>query len=512
MNPTQKVPKYKDPVLDATGKQIGVAVFDPNTGKALQGAEAFNPNTGTPITSNMLAPKAELKLPEATVDTTATSLLNDEVTKAQSAIEKEQAKLQTERNTQVTDISKLIQDIANTESKQTQYAIDAGADIANEKIQNIDDEMLVQSRALKAKIEQIRSNPQITQNMASLLVNDEERKAASYVADLSITKSILSRDYDKAIKTAERKVEAELAPMKAALEAKKFVFDNNKDYFNTVQKAKFDRLIKEEDRKYNEEKDKLDTINKLVITAQQNGADQATIDKIRNAKDTTEASVAIGKYASDPLERKIKEAQLAKINQDMSQDRVKFGERNAVVGATDIISTLPKAQQDRYYKLQNDFDTVTKTYRGAIDAQKNLQALSKDSTAQDQTAIIFSYMKTLDPTSTVREGEFALVGKTAGLSDLAVNALKKLDSGKRLNDQQIKDIVGASSKLSTQAKKNLDATSAEFDRRASKFGLPTGLFYEPQEIPKLTEDEFVNTLIPEQSTKSIFSVFNTKFR
>lgn len=473
-------------------------------------------NTAVPpvITSDMLKPQPELKLPEKAVPAPSPILAEADAL-VQTSLEKQAADAKKTQDTNVSDITQLMEAIGGVEGKRGQYQEDAGVFVNQDAIKDIDDQLLVQSRALKARNEEIRRNPQLTQSMAARLMNEEERKAASTTADLMVTRSLLNRDVDRAIEIANRKVEAELAPLKTQLEAKKFVFDNNKDWLSTLQKTALETAIKKDEREITKKEDIQKKNEEMYIQASLYEAPADVLSKARKAinegKDNTEVAEIIGKYAADPIERAIKQAQLAKLNQDISQDRTKFNERNAVVSAGDIISTLPKAQQDRYYKLQNDFDATSKTYRGAIDAANNIKALSKDSTAQDQTAIIFSYMKTLDPSSTVREGEFALVGKTAGLSDLAVNALKKLDSGKRLNEQQIADIVGAANKLANQSKKNLDATSAEYDRRASKFGLPSGLFYEPQEIPKLTEDEFVETLIPSKQS-SPFSIFNKKFR
>lgn len=337
MNPTQKVPNYKDPVLDATGKQIGVAVFDPNTGLPLAGATTsgnqFNPNTGVKIsvpkvpdviTSDVMKPsQGSLVLPESTTPAPSTLMADGEVT-AQTAIERRAADAQKKQDTGANDIVKLIQDISATEGKRATYQEDAGVSANKEAINNIDDQLLIQTRALKAKNEEIRKNPFITQNMASLLMSEEERKATSTTADLMIQRSLLTRDVDRAMAIADRKVEAELAPLKAQLDAKKFLFDNNKDWLSTLQQTALSERIKKEERAYNTEKDKKTEINKLVITALQNGADATTVEKIKNAKDVTEASVAIGKYASDPLERQIKQAQLNKINQDIAESKAKI--------------------------------------------------------------------------------------------------------------------------------------------------------------------------------------------
>lgn len=56
--------------------------------------------------------------------------------------------------------------------------------------------------------------------------------------------------------------------------------------------------------------------------------------------------------------------------------------------------------------------------------------------AQDDLALIFSFMKILDPGSVVREGEFANAQNTAGIPDRVVNAYNNALRGTRLSDGQ----------------------------------------------------------------------------
>lgn len=56
--------------------------------------------------------------------------------------------------------------------------------------------------------------------------------------------------------------------------------------------------------------------------------------------------------------------------------------------------------------------------------------------AADDLALIFSYMKMLDPGSVVREGEFANAQNTAGVPERVVNAYNRALDGTRLSDSQ----------------------------------------------------------------------------
>lgn len=274
---------------------------------------------------------------------------------------------------------------------------------------------------------------------------------------------------------AKQAVETKYAPYKELLETLKMQTEALQPILTADEKKqareqdiRTNLALKEVDKAQKNE----EMLNSMIINAASQNAPQTLLAKAKLEKDPAKAAMILGEYAGDYYKTQLLKAEINKTYKQIQA-------LSQPISATGKIETLPKAQQERYYKLQGDFDKAAEKYKGAIDAAKNLNALSVNSTAQDQTAIIFSYMKTLDPSSTVREGEFALVGNTAGLGDRAINALAKLDSGKRLTEQQITDIVGAANKLANVSRKNLDATAQEYDRRATKFGLPTGLFYEP---------------------------------
>jgi len=64
------------------------------------------------------------------------------------------------------------------------------------------------------------------------------------------------------------------------------------------------------------------------------------------------------------------------------------------------------------------------------------KARAGKATATDDLAMIFAFMKMLDPGSVVREGEFANAQNTAGIPDRVVNAYNRALKGTRLSDKQ----------------------------------------------------------------------------
>lgn len=381
-------------------------------------------------------------------------------------------------------------------ASQTQAEQQTGFTQANKELADLNAQYL----SKKAEYDKLNANIEATAGgkglTTSMMLGQQGAVNRAAAADLGLLQAqILGKQgqVEAAQSAANRAVDLMYQDREAVYNTKLKQLELIKDKLTGEESKRAKALeyaLNKEQKALEEEKANKKAITEMTLTALSSGAPQSAIDAASKATDTLTAAKILGKYSPETLKYellkeqiKTEKAQRANYNASAAKTRKETDQIGAaVVGLDGLISTLPKSSQERYYKLQGDFDAATKNYRGAIDSANSITALSKDSTPQQQTAMIFQYMKTLDPSSTVREGEFALVGKTAGLSDRAVNALRKLDNGSRLNEAQIADIVGAAQVLSRNAKQNLDLTSAEYDRRAAKFGLPTGLFYEPQEV------------------------------
>lgn len=79
------------------------------------------------------------------------------------------------------------------------------------------------------------------------------------------------------------------------------------------------------------------------------------------------------------------------------------------------LSMEDKFNQER--ALRNDFEKSTEEFRGLTDAYGRILVGAEDKSGLGDMTIIFNYMKMLDPTSTVREGEYASAKNTQGVSE-----------------------------------------------------------------------------------------------
>ena len=140
---------------------------------------------------------------------------------------------------------------------------------------------------------------------------------------------------------------------------------------------------------------------------------------------------------------------------------------------------IEPATQTDLYKNEDDlskrFDTASKDFAGQSQAYSRLisSAQNKDSPAS-QMAVIFNYLKVLDPASTVREGEFATVSGLGGLKAQLQALYKKVEGGDLLLPEQIDDIVRAANGMYTEAQDQQGGNYNRFRQTAENRGLNPG--------------------------------------
>lgn len=123
-------------------------------------------------------------------------------------------------------------------------------------------------------------------------------------------------------------------------------------------------------------------------------------------------------------------------------DDVKGKIKNAAVTGLDA-----KTRQS----INKDLTQLTKDTTNIYKTAKDLDKLRDNPSGPAAIAMVFKFMKALDPTSVVREGEFATAEGSSGVPDKLANYFNKLLSGERLADSQIDDFVTTAKVLSNSA-------------------------------------------------------------
>lgn len=93
----------------------------------------------------------------------------------------------------------------------------------------------------------------------------------------------------------------------------------------------------------------------------------------------------------------------------------------------------------------------------------------------DDIALIFSFMKTLDPGSTVREGEYATAKNAGSVPESVVNTYNQILNGKFLNDDQRKNFIETARKSYSGIAKEAETVANRYRSMAKDRGIPENL-------------------------------------
>lgn len=134
------------------------------------------------------------------------------------------------------------------------------------------------------------------------------------------------------------------------------------------------------------------------------------------------------------------------------------------------------------------FEPVALAFQDSVNSFQRLQASVDDPSPTGDVALIFSFMRLLDPSSVVREGEFAVAEETAGIPSRIRNLYNKAVEGVRLNPTQRKDFVNRGEKLFKKAEGSFKKNKGEFEKLARKNKIdPTNIL---REVGLIDQNQF----------------------
>lgn len=121
-------------------------------------------------------------------------------------------------------------------------------------------------------------------------------------------------------------------------------------------------------------------------------------------------------------------------------------------------------------KLRDEFNKndVVKVFNEQVASFGRINASVSDPSAAGDLALIFNFMKLLDPGSVVREGEFANAQNAAGVPERVVNVYNNLIKGERLNEKQRKDFFDRANMLYGKAKNSFDRQYERYKKLAER--------------------------------------------
>lgn len=142
--------------------------------------------------------------------------------------------------------------------------------------------------------------------------------------------------------------------------------------------------------------------------------------------------------------------------QDRQMFVSQFGEKSPQVMAFDEANLSDPTKLSDVAGIRKEFTTQSQDFVKIRDAYNKIEAAASEPSAAGDLAMIFGYMKILDPISAVREGEQASAANAASVPERVRAQYNRALTGERLTDEIRKDFLGQSRKLfSTQARTHL---------------------------------------------------------
>lgn len=212
----------------------------------------------------------------------------------------------------------LLEGLTSTSGKEEltddAYSRGGGVDDLQGELDGINQEIREEQHSLRRKLEAIEKNPEgLFGGALRDKMEDTRTESLRKQADLSIIQMGVQGRYDSAKEIADRAVAIQFERQERRIQGLNLLYGEYKDLFNTAEQRAFEAAQKERQDKIDEEKTLQTDIYKLALDAQKNGAPSSIVRSVMQAKTREDAAAAVGQYGTDPLDRALKRAQLAKL-------------------------------------------------------------------------------------------------------------------------------------------------------------------------------------------------------
>ena len=167
-----------------------------------------------------------------------------------------------------------------------------------------------------------------------------------------------------------------------------------------------------------------------------------------NYQDMAMMYPAVAKQAELKMQKRALEATTAKEQRDIQKETVKM-------------------EGD----LRKEFTTINSDFKKVRDSYGRIIASAKDPSAAGDLAMIFNYMKMLDPGSVVRESEFANAAATGSYRERMKAGMARLLKGERLSEEMRADFFNRAAMLYEPMKTTYTQVHQQFTGLANAYGV-----------------------------------------
>ena len=210
--------------------------------------------------------------------------------------------------------------------------------------------------------------------------------------------------------------------------------------------------------------------------------DKNKIDKIEMAKQQMAAKQV------QANEARLKEAQRDLMKDFIIQKKLKLEN----LSPSQISSIFNKEDFKNAQNLRGEYNSETRNLGTSkvISAFNRIEQAVKNPSAAGDLAMVFNFMKMLDPGSVVRESEFRNAADAGALTDrVAQKAYDQIVSGRFLSPNQRKDFKNRAAKLLKGQLKSQDMINKRYKKLARNSGIPDSLVVQEYSVNELSPRE-----------------------
>lgn len=293
------------PFIDANGNPQ-TAEYDPNNGSKLAAGQTVQaPTISADGLSTTVNPPVTTTPPPLTGHVGLTGMVtsnNDQILQKYATDQQNTDAAKSAMGSDSSDITKLMNQIGGIKQQEDQVELNPDLVAQQTQILKLSNQITAANKATTDEVNLIQQqNPDGFMGTAGQdHINDIQRQNANYVANLSIQQSALQGNYTQLVTTATKALNAQLEPLQAALQARQFTFQNNKDLFTTAQ----GQQLKDQDAQIQELRTQNSSAISNISTLMQNGTvtpqqgTQAISDILGGKKSLSDIYNSIGQYSA----------------------------------------------------------------------------------------------------------------------------------------------------------------------------------------------------------------------
>lgn len=179
---------------------------------------------------------------------------------------------------------------------------------------------------------------------------------------------------------------------------------------------------------------------------------------------------------------------IGKANSDLQNGLITPQQHDQIVLGSDGMDLKDVVSSEN--TLRDDYEGRSKDFFTINDAYKRIKSAGQEPSAAGDLALIFSFMKILDPGSTVREGEFANAQNAGGVDDRIRGLYNQIRSGELLSEAQRADFLAQTESLYGAAVDTQRTVNNTYSGIAERYG------FNPQNVVTFNLPDAVGGDIP----------------